>query len=94
MNKKPRNKSTGRNYKNEYAKYQGTEEQKKRRAKRNTARRKMVKAGKAKKGDGKDVHHKSGNPNNNALSNLSAVSKKKNRSYPRTKTARKKNRKD
>lgn len=44
-----------RNYKREYETYQGTEQQKKNRAMRNAARRKMVKAGKAHKGDGKDV---------------------------------------
>ena len=47
-----------RNYKKEYANYQGTEEQKKKRAKRNAARRKAERAGKVKKGDGKDVAHK------------------------------------
>ena len=44
-----------RNYRAEYDKYQGTEQQKKNRAVRNAARAKMAKAGKAKKGDGKDV---------------------------------------
>ena len=47
-----------RDYKAEYAKYQGTEEQKKNRAKRNAARRKAKKEGKVSKGDGKDVAHK------------------------------------
>ena len=47
-----------RNYKKEYENYQGTEEQKKKRAKRNAARRKAMKEGKVKKGDGKDVAHK------------------------------------
>ncbi len=46
-----------RDYKAEYAKYQGTAEQKKNRAARNAARAKMMKAGKVKKGDGKDVAH-------------------------------------
>jgi hypothetical protein len=46
-----------RNYRDEYDKYQGTPEQKKNRAKRNAARAKMMKAGKVKKGDGKDVAH-------------------------------------
>ena len=46
-----------RNYKREYETYQGTEEQKKKRAMRNAARRKMMKAGKVHKGDGKDVAH-------------------------------------
>ena len=46
-----------RNYKREYEKYQGTPEQMKKRAMRNAARAKMMKAGKVKKGDGKDVAH-------------------------------------
>lgn len=46
-----------RNYRDEYQSYQGTPEQKKNRAKRNAARAKMMKAGKVKKGDGKDVAH-------------------------------------
>ena len=47
-----------RNYKQEYANYQGTDEQIKNRAKRNKARSIMEKAGKVSKGDGKDVDHK------------------------------------
>ena len=73
------------------AKYNSKPEQKKRRAARNTARRRMIKAGKASKGDGKDVMHKDGNPRNNNKSNLKVGSKSKNRSYARTKSARKKN---
>ena len=46
-----------RNYKREYEKYQGTPEQIKKRAMRNAARAKMMKAGKVKKGDGKDDAH-------------------------------------
>lgn len=46
-----------RNYKREYELYQGTEEQKKNRAQRNTARAKMMREGKVSKGDGKDVAH-------------------------------------
>lgn len=46
-----------RNYRKEYEKYQGTPEQIKKRAMRNAARAKMMKAGKVKKGDGKDVAH-------------------------------------
>lgn len=59
MAKKPRN------YASEYANYQGTDAQKKRRAKRNAARREMEKAGKVHKGDNKDVNHRNGNPNDN-----------------------------
>ena len=46
-----------RNYKREYALYQGTEEQKKNRAQRNKARREAMRDGKVHKGDGKDVAH-------------------------------------
>ena len=46
-----------RDYKKEYQNYHGTEEQKKNRALRNKARRQAIREGKAKKGDGKDVHH-------------------------------------
>jgi len=80
-----------RNYRKEYDNYQGSPEQKKKRAKRNAARRKMQKAGKVSKGDGKDVDHTDGNPNNNNTSNLKAKSKSSNRSYARTKSAGKKN---
>ena len=46
-----------RNYRKEYDNYQGTEEQKKRRAIRNRDRRKALRDGKVSKGDGKDIHH-------------------------------------
>lgn len=67
-----------RNYDKEYADYQGTEEQKKRRAVRNAARRKLMAQGRVRKGDGKDVHHVSGL--HNAASNLRVLSKSSNRS--------------
>ena len=53
---------------------------KKDRASRNGARSTMTSAGKAKKGDGKDVHHKDKNPRNNSKKNLAVVSKSRNRS--------------
>ena len=80
---------TKRNYRKEYDNYQGTAEQKKRRASRNAARAKMMAGGKVKKGDGKDVHHTTGNPLNNKK--LSVKPASKNRSIARTKTAGKKN---
>ena len=46
-----------RPYKKEYAEYQGTPEQLKRRAKRNAARAELMQEGKVQKGDGKDVDH-------------------------------------
>ena len=81
-----------RNYKKEYANYHSKPKQKKRRAQRNAARRKMAKAGKVRKGDGKDVDHKNGNTAQNGKKNLRIQSKSKNRSFARTKTARKKSR--
>lgn len=67
-----------RDYRSEYDNYQGTEEQKQRRAVRNAARRKLVSEGRVRKGDGKDVHHVSGL--HNAASNLRVLSKSSNRS--------------
>ena len=73
-----------RNYKREYETYQGKPEQIKNRAMRNAARSKMVKAGKAKKGDGKDVGHvvalDKGGSNKTGLR---MVSKSANRSFDR-----------
>lgn len=91
MAKTPKNnKSTGRRYDLEYKNYQGKPEQIKKRAKRNKARSLMAKAGKVSKGDGRDVDHKDGNPNNNSKSNLRVQSKSTNRSFPRNKRAGKK----
>ena len=69
-----------RNYKKEYANYHSKPEQKKNRASRNAARAKMVKAGVAQKGDGKDVDHRDRNAKDNRFSNLRIVSKSSNRS--------------
>jgi hypothetical protein len=46
-----------RNYRKEYDEYHGSEEQKKRRAERNRDRKAAEKAGKVRKGDGKEVDH-------------------------------------
>jgi hypothetical protein len=72
------------------AKYNSKPEQKKRRASRNAARREMIKSGRARKGDGKDVAHKDNNPHNNSKSNLTMKSKSSNRSFARTKSGRRK----
>lgn len=69
------------------AKYNSKPEQIKKRAQRNAARRKMIKAGKAKKGDGRDVAHLDNNPHNNKSSNLQMQSRAKNRSFARNKNA-------
>ena len=68
-----------RNYRKEYDTYHSKPEQKKKRASRNTARRQAAAAGKVRKGDGKDVDHKDGNPRNNSMKNLRVVSKSVNR---------------
>ena len=65
--------------------YNSKPAQKKRRVQRNAARRKMIKAGKVRKGDGKDVDHKDRNTANNSSKNLRVVSKSKNRSFSRKK---------
>ena len=67
-----------RDYGAEYRNYQGSSEQKKRRAKRNSANKKK----KCKLGD--DAHIDN-NPNNNAPSNLKCQKKSKNRSFKRNK---------
>lgn len=70
-----------RNYRKEYDEYQGKPEQKKRRAQRNAARRKAMKSGKVKKGDGKEVDHLGSNRKGKLdNSKVRVVSKKKNRS--------------
>ena len=79
-----------RDYKKEYKEYHSKEVQKKNRASRNSARSVMVKAGKVRKGDGKDVDHKNGNPKDNKKSNLRVTTKKSNRSFPRNAKAGKK----
>lgn len=63
-------------------KYNSQPEQKKRRAQRNAARATMERAGKVRKGDGKDVDHKSHSARgklNNSRSNLRVMSRSKNR---------------
>lgn len=73
-----------RDYKREYKLYGGTEQQKKNRAMRNAARRKMIREGKAHKGDGKDVAHvvalDKGGSNKDGLR---LISKSANRSFAR-----------
>lgn len=71
--------SKKRDYKKEYQQYHSKPEQIAKRSSRNKARRKMVKLGLAKKGDGKDVDHKDRNPKNNSRSNLRMQSKSVNR---------------
>jgi hypothetical protein len=79
------------------AKYNSKPEQVKRRMARNRARAAMIRAGKAHKGDGKDVGHADGNPMNTpkkGTKNLRMESKRANRSYPRKANGSKRNPKD
>ena len=77
-----------RNYKQE-AKTESPLRKKKRNM-RNKARRIAIKAGVAKRNDGKDIHHKDGNAMNNKRSNLTVKTASKNRSFPRTRSDAKK----
>ena len=85
-----------RDYRSEYDNYQGTEEQKKRRARRNAIRATLAKKGRVHKGDGKDVDHKDNNPKNNSPKNVRVQTASNNRSFKRNpdgsvnKTAKKK----
>jgi len=83
--RKPFNKSTGRDYKEEYARYQGTDKQKKNRALRNNVRREADREGKVHKGDGMDVDHKRAlkDGGTNSKHNLRVISKSRNRGFPR-----------
>jgi hypothetical protein len=54
---------------------------------RKKARSLLERAGKAKRGDGKDVDHKDGNPRNNSPKNLRSVGRAANRSIKRNKKA-------
>lgn len=60
-------------------KYNSQPEQIKRRAERNASRRKLEKAGKVHKGDGKDVDHRNHKTSDKSASNLSVMSRSKNR---------------
>jgi hypothetical protein len=74
-----------RDYKKEYANYDGTEMVKKKRAERNKARRIMERAGVVHKGDGKDVDHKKplSKGGTTVISNLRAKPASANRSFKR-----------
>lgn len=71
-----------RDYKKEYENYHSKPKQKKNRAARNAARRRMEKKGKVRKGDGKDVGHKKTlkSGGSNCTSNLCVQKRSSNRS--------------
>ena len=63
----------------------------KQRTARTLARRKLEKEGKVKKGDGKDVDHKNGNPEDNSSGNLRVLSRSENRGRDNNKWRKKTN---
>ena len=79
----------GRDYKRE-RELQSTPKELARNAARKKARRKLEASGRVKKGDGKDVDHKNGNPHDNSSKNLRVKTKNANRSFPRNNKAGKK----
>jgi len=68
-----------RDYKREYRLFHSKPKERKKRSNRVLARRKMIKKGKARKGDGKDIDHKDGNALNNGDGNLRVRSVRSNR---------------
>ena len=69
-----------RDYRDEYEKFQSSTKAKKDRASRNAARRELEREGRVRKGDGRDIDHKDGNPRNNARGNLRVTTRSINRS--------------
>ena len=71
-----------RNYDMEYRNYHGKPKQRKERAKRTKAREEMIKKGRVKKGDGKDIDHKKAirHGGSNGINNLRVREKSENRS--------------
>lgn len=84
-----------RDYRRENLLYNSKPKQKQNRAARNKARAMMVKAGKASKGDGKDVGHVKalGKGGLSVMYNLQMQSKSKNRSFSKTSTSKMKSEK-
>lgn len=78
---KSKNPKEKRDYKKEYRDYGGTEEQKKKRAARNKARREAEKEGKVKKGDGKEVDHTEQLRKKPKSTKTKVVSRAKNRAW-------------
>ena len=80
-----------RDYKKEKREYEDDNPwRKKNRVKNNAARRQLMKEGKVRVGDGKDVDHKKplSKGGGNSRSNLRAVPASKNRSFARTKSGK------
>ena len=83
---------SGKNYVRDYSQRgEGKYDKSPKRMKDNRARKKaryvMEELGKARRGDGKDVDHKNGNPRDNSKNNLRLIARAKNRSIKRNKNA-------
>ena len=83
---------SGKNYVRDYSKNgEGKYDKSPKRMKDNRARKKarytMEALGKARRGDGKDVDHKNGNPRDNSKNNLRILGRAKNRSIKRNRNA-------
>ena len=65
--------------KGDYAKYHKSKRMKDERAARNKNRKIFQTGGKVRKGDGKHIDHKDGNPRNNGSQNLRVVSARRHR---------------
>ena len=65
--------------KGDYAKYHKSKRKKVERAARNKNIKKAERKGKVRKGDGRHIDHKDGNPKNNSRKNLRVVSARRNR---------------
>lgn len=81
MTKKRDSRGTLRDYKREYERWGASEEAKKDRAARNTARRRALRSGRVHKGDNKDVDHVRGlaDGGDNSSSNTRVLDRSKNR---------------
>lgn len=68
-----------RNYRREYEKFQSSPKAKSDRAARNRNRRQLEREGHVRKGDGMEIDHRNGNPQDNRRSNLRVVHRSVNR---------------
>ena len=85
---------SGKNYVRDYSQRgEGKYDKSPKRMKDNRARKKarylMEQLGKARRGDGKDVDHKNGNPRDNSKNNLRVLGRARNRSIKRNRKAEK-----
>lgn len=83
--RKPYNKSTGRDYAYD-TRYESTPQQKRNRAARNAARRRLLRKGVVHKGDGRDVDHKVplSRGGTNRAGNVRVIARSVNRGFKRT----------